>query len=54
MRDSHADLAITDEGWSAFIDDFQQTLDKFNVPQGEQQELFAIVESTKADIVKPS
>jgi hypothetical protein len=29
----------------------EQTLDKFHVPQVEREELIAIVESTKADIV---
>jgi hypothetical protein len=33
------------------LDDFQQTLDKFAVPAGEQAELKAIVNSTRADIV---
>ena len=51
MYDSHAHLDITEDEWQAFLDDFQQTLDKFDVPQREQQELFAIVESTKSDIV---
>jgi hypothetical protein len=35
----------------AFMDDFQQTLDKFSVPAQEQAELKAIVDSTRADIV---
>ena len=52
MVDSHAHLEITEGEWSAFLDDFRQTLDKFNVPAAEQAELFAIVESTKGDIVK--
>lgn len=51
MHDSHAHLDITAQEWKAFLDDFQQTLDKFEVPAEEQAELFAIVESTKADIV---
>lgn len=51
MYDSHAHLDITAEEWDAFLDDFQQTLDKFEVPAEEQAELFAIVESTKVDIV---
>jgi len=51
MGDSHRDLMITQEEWRAFMDDFRQTLDKFQVPQPEQQELKAIVESTKDDIV---
>lgn len=51
MSDSHRHLAITPQEWRAFMDDFQQTLAKFNVPQQEQAELKAIVESTRADIV---
>ena len=51
MGDSHRHLMITDEEWLAFMDDFQQTLDKFKVPQPEQEELKAIVESTKESIV---
>jgi hemoglobin len=51
MEDSHRDLLITPEEWRAFIDDFNQTLDKFEVPQQERSELLAIVESTKDDIV---
>jgi len=51
MEDSHRLLLITPEEWQAFLDDFQQTLDKFNVPQPEQAEMFAIVESTRESIV---
>jgi hemoglobin len=51
MGDSHRHLMITEEEWQAFMDDLQQTLDKFAVPQPEQQELTAIVESTKEAIV---
>ena len=51
MEDSHRPLMITPQEWQAFLDDFQQTLDKFNVPQTEQEELVAIVESTRKDIV---
>src|SRR5215216_7467913 len=51
MGDSHRHLMITDEEWQAFMDDLQQTFDKFDVPQPEQEELKAIVESTKEAIV---
>jgi hemoglobin len=44
-------LKITSKEWEAFLDDFQQTLDKFAVPTAEQAELKAIVDSTRADIV---
>ena len=51
MRDSHQHLNITPKEWEAFMDDFQQTLDKFKVPAAEQAELTAIVQSTYGDIV---
>ena len=51
MADSHRHLRITSEEWAAFLDDFQKTLDAFNVPAGEQAELKAIVDSTRSDIV---
>lgn len=51
MHDSHAHLAITSGEWEAFLDDFRQTLDKFGVPAAECKELFAIVDSTRNDIV---
>ncbi len=51
MRDSHAHLKITADEWESFLDDFQQTLNKFNVPAAEQAELHAIVASTRPDIV---
>src|SRR5712692_7759796 len=52
MYDSHAHLDITEQEWQALLDDFQHTLDKFKVPEAEHAELFAIVESTKKDIVR--
>jgi hemoglobin len=51
MGDSHRHLMITDEEWVSFMDDLQQTLDKFEVPQPEQDEVISIVESTKEGIV---
>jgi hemoglobin len=51
MADSHRHLNITPQEWEAFMDDFQQTLDKFKVPAAEQAELRAIVQSTYSDIV---
>jgi hemoglobin len=51
MADSHRDLHITAQEWDAFVDDFHQTLDKFQVPALEQGELRAIVQSTYGDIV---
>ena len=51
MYDSHAHLGITEGEWQTFLADFRATLEKFGVPAPEQAELFAVVESTKKDIV---
>jgi hemoglobin len=51
MHDSHSELGISEDEWSAFFDDLNDTLDAFNVPQRERDEIVAIVNSTKGDIV---
>jgi len=51
MVDTHRELLISGEEWDGFMDDFHQSLAKFNVPERERAELVAIVESTKDDIV---
>ena len=54
MKESHQQLNISEGQWQAMVVDFKQTLDKFNVPANEQEELIAIVGSTKKDIVTPA
>ena len=54
MKESHQHLNINQAEWDAMVVDFKAALDKFKVPQREQQELIAIVGSTKNDIVRPS
>jgi hemoglobin len=54
MAETHRELLITAEEWGAFMDDLDQTLAKFSVPERERNELVAIVESTKDDIVVPT
>ena len=51
MADLHRDLLISNSEWDAFMDDFDQTLTKFDVPERERGELVAIIESTKSHIV---
>ena len=51
MRDSHVHLDITEEEWQVFMADLQACLDHFAVPQTEQGEIIALVESTQGDIV---
>jgi hemoglobin len=54
IYDSHVHLDITEDEWQVFLGDLQASLDTFAVPQAEQGEIFAIVESTKSDIVLPA
>ena len=51
MKETHAQLYITEREWQAMLDDFRRTLNNYRVPEREQKELIAIVESTKKDIV---
>jgi hemoglobin len=51
IKNVHAPLNISEKEWDAMVADFKKTLDKFKVPQKEQEELFTIVGSTKGDIV---
>src|SRR5260370_13453884 len=54
MTESHKALKITSKEWESFLDDFQQTLDKFAVPTEEQAELKPIFNITRSDIVVDS
>lgn len=51
MEASHIDMGITAADWQLFEADCKATLDKFEVPEAEQEELFAIIGSTRGDIV---
>lgn len=51
MKEAHQHLNITESEWQAMLVDFQRVLNNYQVPQREQNELIAIVESTKKDIV---
>ncbi len=51
MGESHRHLMITEAEWQSFMDDFQQALDTCKVRAAEQQELTAILNSSKAAIV---
>jgi len=51
MRESHRGMNITDAHFNALVEDLVATLNQFNVPQQEQQELLGILGSMKRDIV---
>lgn len=51
MKDSHADLNITEQEWDRMVVLFKEVLAKHKVPEKECKELVAIIGSTKVDIV---
>lgn len=51
MKAAHAHLNISEREWQEMVRVFRAVLTDFEVPQKEQDELVAIVGSTKADIV---
>ena len=51
MAESHKHLNISPSEWVVFAGIFKAVLDEYKVPEAEQAELFAIVGSTRADIV---
>lgn len=51
MKDSHAALGINESQWQITVKILVNSLNKFNVPETEQEELLAIVSTTKPDIV---
>lgn len=51
MADSHKGLAITEDQWASAAGLLKKVLDKYMVPEKEQNEVFGAVGATKADIV---
>ena len=51
MKETHADLNITQAEWDRMVVLFKEVLAKHNVPEAETQELLTIVGSTMGDIV---
>lgn len=52
MRQAHAGLGITQADWDAAVADLVATLNHFNVPQREQNEVLAAVTTLRPDIVE--
>ena len=52
MKRTHIGMRISNSDWTLFIGHLTATLEKLNVPERERQDVFAFVESTKADIVE--
>lgn len=52
MKQAHAGLGITDAHWTKSVMLLTASLDKFNVPKAEQNDLLAVASSLKGDIVE--
>ena len=51
MKEAHRKMAVTRGEFNALVEDLVATLNSFNVPKAEQDELLAILGSMQADIV---
>jgi hemoglobin len=52
METSHRGLRIDEGDWSAFLRHLDATLDAFQVPRRERDEVVAFIQGTKSDIVE--
>jgi hemoglobin len=52
MKTSHAGLGISESDWQVTAGHLIATLEKFNVPEPEKQEVLEFVSSFKGDIVE--
>lgn len=52
MKTTHKGLSITEDQWNTSVQYLKNTLNKFKVPEQEQNDLFAAVSSIKNDIVE--
>lgn len=51
MKTAHAGLHISEKEWQAMRRDLQESMRKFSVPAEAQEDLVALIEETKKDIV---
>jgi hemoglobin len=52
MKTAHAGLGITEKDWDVSVKDLIATLDKFNVPAKEKDEVLGAISGLKKDIVE--
>ena len=52
MKTSHAGLGITEKGWDGSVKHLIASLDKFNVPAKEKDEVLGAIGGLKKDIVE--
>ena len=54
LKEAHRHLKVTEMEWQALMRIFNESMTSFNVPNREQEEIMAIINSTKGDIVVPT
>ncbi len=52
MKTLHKGMQLSESDWSALLLHLNATLEAFQVPQAERDEVVAFIQSTKADIVE--
>jgi hypothetical protein len=52
MQFTHRGMGIRESDWNVFLGHASETLRKFQVPEAEQGEVVAFVQSLKKDIVE--
>lgn len=52
MKTSHKGMRVNERDWDTFLGHLKATLDTFDVPKVEREEVLAFVNSTKSDIVE--
>ena len=52
MLSSHKGMGITESDWQILIDHLKASLAELQVPQQEQDDVLAFIDSTRADIVE--
>ena len=52
MRDTHDGMGVTAGEFDALVEDLVATLDEFNVPKAEQDELLSLLAPLRGDIVE--
>lgn len=52
MMTSHQGMKISENDWSSFLAHLNATLEFFQVPQTERDEVIAFIQTTKLDIVE--
>lgn len=52
MKTTHIGMKISESDWSAFLGHLNATLEAFQVPHAERDEVITFIQSTKRDIVE--